>query len=130
MLFFLLSPALLSLTDTGSFSREIYCLFLLIFLNIFFMNCVYMKCQKFLLYLARLPFFKHRVHSKRTFRLSQCTFVGIFFFPKGIIPWLANHLSSAGTQRASEILCSHIFLNYPSSLSCSFSPCNRKKVAF
>lgn len=76
---------------------------------------------------SRISFFQDWVCSKRTFRLYQCTFVMIFFLSKGIIPWSANHLSTAGTHAASQIFRSHIFLNYPS-LLCS-SMCTRKKVA-
>lgn len=119
------------LPETEAVLADIHCLFILILLNIFFVNYVYMKCQKFLLYLARLPFFSS----------TGCTVKGcsdyssvllwrlfFFFFSKGIIPWSASHLSMAGTHSATEILSSHIFLNYSSSLSYSPSLCIRKEL--
>lgn len=51
------------------------------------------------------------------------------FFPQRYDSLVSKHLSTAGTHAASQIFCSHIFLNYPSLLYYSSSMCTRKKVA-
>lgn len=85
-----------------------------------------------------MPEFPSTFSETSFFSSFGCTVKGIqiipmyfcedFFFPKGIILQSTNHLPSAGTHTTSEILCSHIFLNYPS-LFYSSSMCSRKKVA-
>lgn len=89
------------LPETEAVLADIHCLFILILLNIFFVNYVYMKCQKFLLYLARLPFFSSTGCTvKGCSDYSSVLLWRLFFFffsPKvlflgqqAIYPWLAH----------------------------------------